>query len=121
MRGILEMLVGCVRGILDISLRCARWIFGKTLSCFRGVFGKIRYLFEILGELRHFSEIFNDWVTRVAGIVLALLLGMLAFNILFVHFQEKYPFLQLISLVMVLILIIAGGIIFFIAIVKYND
>jgi Na+/H+-dicarboxylate symporter len=87
----------------------------------RWFLAKVRALFEILADLRHVSDIFDDWVTRLAGIILFLLIGNVAFNIVFSHLLEENPFLELISLAMVLILIVVGGIVFFIAIAKYYD
>jgi len=102
-------------------LSTLRLLISKTISFFHRIQYKLKYLIQIIGELRFFSDIFNDWITRAAGIILILLLINLAFNVFFVHFQQQYPFLQLISLVMVFVFIITGGILFFIAIVKYHD
>jgi len=110
-----------MRSAFSIALSVSRFFIGKSLNCMRGIWGKIKYLFKIFGELRFVSDVFNDWVTRAAGLVLVMLLGTLAFNMFFVHFQQQYPFVMLISLVMALVFVIAGGILFFIAIVKYNN
>ncbi|MFC1847076.1 hypothetical protein ACFLYS_03360 [Chloroflexota bacterium] len=118
---VFDFMMQLMRVTFGIAMGIFRFFICKSLDCMRGIWDKIRYLFEILGELRFVSDIFDDWVIRAAGIVLMLLLGTLAFNIFFVHFQMQYPFLMLISLVMALVFVIAGGILFFVAIVKYND
>ena len=110
-----------MQSALGLALGIFRFFVSKFLGFMRALWDKIRYLFEIFGELRFVSEIFDDWVTRIAGLVLMMLLGTLAFNIFFVHFQMQYPFIMLISLVMALVFVIAGGILFFIAIVKYSN
>ncbi len=121
MRTISDFLMQVVHLAAGIALSVSRFFISKSLGCMRAVWDKIKYLFEIFGELRFVSNVFDDWVTRAAGLVLVMLLGTLAFNIFFVHFQMQYPFLMLISLVMALVFVIAGGILFFIAIVKYNN
>ena len=121
MREVFDSALQVVHLLIGLALKVLRLLAARSLKLACAFWDKIKYLFNIFGELRYVSDIFNDWVTRAAGIVLALLLVNLAFNIFFVHFQQQYPFLQLISLVMALVFVISGGILFFIAIVKYNE
>ncbi len=118
---VFDIVLQLIRSAFGLALGVFRFFFSKFTGVMRWIWNLIRYLFEIFGELRFVSDIFDDWVTRAAGLVLMMLLGTLFFNMFFVHFQMQYPFIMLISLVMALVFVIAGGILFFIAIVKYNN
>ncbi|MBI4285418.1 MAG: hypothetical protein HY670_05915 [Chloroflexi bacterium] len=60
-------------------------------------------------------EIFDDWITRAAGIVFVLIVSLTFFN-LYSDLPEKYPLFGVINFSMVPILFIVGGIIFILAI-----
>jgi hypothetical protein len=64
-------------------------------------------------------EIFNDWLTRAAGINLVLIVALVIFNIIS-DLPEKYPLFGVFNFSMVPVLFITGGIIFILAIVKYS-
>lgn len=87
----------------------------------REIIQQFKYLFEILGQLRFLSKIFNDWLTRTAGVVFLLFLANLAFNVFFLHFREQYPFVNLLSLISAMGLLMLGGFLFFVAIIKYHE
>jgi hypothetical protein len=63
------------------------------------------------------KEIFNDWITRAAGIVFLLILALVIFNLLS-KFPETHPLIGVFLFGMVPVLFIAGGIIFVLAILK---
>ena len=64
-----------------------------------------------------FSEIFDDWLTRGAGIVSLLILALTIFNIVS-DLPEKYPMFGVFNYSMVPVLFIVGGIIFVLAILR---
>ena len=67
--------------------------------------------------MKHFREIFDDWLTRAAGIVFLLTVALVVFNILS-DLPEQYPFFGVFNYSMVPILFIVGGIIFVLAILR---
>ena len=67
--------------------------------------------------MRYFREIFNDWLTRAAGIVFVLIVALVMFNV-FSDLPEKYPLFGVFNFSMVPILFIIGGIIFIFAIMR---
>ena len=67
--------------------------------------------------MRNLAEIFNDWVTRGAGIILLLIIAVVIFNI-YSPLPERYPLFGVFTHSLVIILFIAGGIIFVRAIMK---
>jgi len=67
--------------------------------------------------LKYLREIFDDWLTRAAGIVFVLIVALVVFNI-FSDLPEKYPLFGVFNFSMVPILFIAGGIIFVFAILR---
>jgi len=70
--------------------------------------------------MKYLREIFDDWLTRAAGINFILIVALVMFNI-FSDLPEKYPLFGVINFSMVPILFITGGIIFVLAILKsYN-
>ncbi len=68
-------------------------------------------------KLRYLREIFDDWVTRAAGIVFVLILALVIFNI-YSDLPEKYPLFGVFNFSMVPILFVAGGVIFILAILR---
>lgn len=64
-----------------------------------------------------FRSVFDDWVTRAAGIVFVLIVGVTLFNI-YSELPEKYPLFGVLSYSLVPILFIAGGVIFILAILR---
>jgi len=67
--------------------------------------------------LRHLREIFDDWLTRAAGIVFVLVVALVIFNI-FSDLPEQYPFFGVFNFAMVPVLFIVGGVIFILAILR---
>jgi len=70
--------------------------------------------------LRYLREIFDDWLTRAAGIVFVLITALVIFNI-YSDLPEKYPLFGVFNFSMVPMLFIAGGVIFILAILKYSE
>jgi hypothetical protein len=68
-------------------------------------------------KLRIFREIFDDWVTRAAGIVFLLILGLVIFNVVS-DLPYTHPLFGLFNFGLVPVLFIAGGIIFVFAILR---
>ncbi|MFC2020646.1 hypothetical protein ACFLU1_02495 [Chloroflexota bacterium] len=69
--------------------------------------------------LRNITEIFDDWLTKAAGIVFILILMLVIFNI-YSALPEKYPLFGTLLFSMVPVLFIAGGVIFVLAILKFS-
>jgi len=67
--------------------------------------------------LRYLREIFDDWLTRAAGIVFVLIVALVIFNI-YSDLPEKYPLFGVFNFSMVPILFIVGGVIFILAILR---
>ncbi len=67
--------------------------------------------------MRYLREIFDDWLTRAAGIVFVLILALVIFNI-YSDLPEKYPLFGVFNFSMVPILFIVGGVIFILAILR---
>ena len=70
--------------------------------------------------MRYLREIFDDWLTRAAGIVFVLITALVIFNI-YSDLPEKYPLFGVFNFSMVPMLFIAGGVIFILAILKYSE
>ncbi len=67
--------------------------------------------------MKYLREIFDDWLTRAAGIVFVLIVALVVFNILS-DLPEKYPLFGVFNFSMVPILFIVGGVIFILAILR---
>ncbi len=67
--------------------------------------------------MRYLREIFDDWLTRAAGIVFMLIVALVIFNV-FSDLPEKYPLFGVFNFSMVPILFIVGGVIFILAILR---
>ncbi len=67
--------------------------------------------------MKYLREIFDDWLTRAAGIVFVLIMALVIFNI-YSDLPEKYPLFGVFNFSMVPILFIVGGIIFILAILR---
>ncbi|HJX12872.1 MAG TPA: hypothetical protein VJ377_05020 [Dehalococcoidales bacterium] len=67
--------------------------------------------------MRHLREIFDDWLTRAAGIVFVLTVALVFFNI-YSDLPEQYPVFGVFNFGMVPVLFVVGGIIFFLAILR---
>ncbi len=65
-------------------------------------------------------EIFDDWLTRLAGIIFVLILILVAINATS-NLYETHPVLGLAAFSFVPVLFIAGGIIFILAILKSSE
>ncbi len=69
--------------------------------------------------MRYLREIFDDWLTRAAGIVFVLIVVLVISN-MYSDLPEKYPLFGVFQFSMVPILFIAGGVIFVMAILKLS-
>jgi len=69
--------------------------------------------------LRFLREVFDDWLTRAAGIVFVLIVALVIFN-LYSDLTETYPLFGVLQFSMVPILFITGGVIFVMAILKLS-
>ena len=67
--------------------------------------------------MKYLREIFDDWLTRAAGIVFVLIVALVIFNI-FSDLPEKYPLFGVFNFSMVSSLFIVGGVIFILAILR---
>ncbi len=67
--------------------------------------------------MKYFGEIFDDWLTRAAGVIFLLIIGLVIFNSIS-DLPEKYPLFGVLNYSLVPILFIAGGIVFLLAILK---
>ena len=67
--------------------------------------------------MRYLREIFNDWLTRAAGIIFILIVGLVIFNTVS-DLPEKYPLFGVFNFSLVPILFIAGGIVFVLTILR---
>lgn len=67
--------------------------------------------------MKYLREIFDDWLTRAAGIVFVLIVSLVLFNI-FSSLPERHPLFGVFNFSMVPILFIVGGIIFILAILR---
>jgi len=67
--------------------------------------------------LRYLAEIFDEWLTRAAGIVFVLIVFLVIFNI-YSDLPEKYPLFGVLIFSMVPILFVVGGAIFVLAILR---
>ena len=67
--------------------------------------------------MRYLREVFDDWLTRAAGIVFVLIVALVFFNI-YSDLPEKYPLFGVFNFSMVPVLFIVGGVIFALAILK---
>ncbi len=63
------------------------------------------------------KEVFDDWVTRAAGILFILILALVLFNV-FSEIPQQHPLIGVFLFGMVPILFIIGGVIFVMAILK---
>ncbi len=69
--------------------------------------------------MRYLGEIFDDWLTRAAGIVFVLIVALVIFNI-YSDLPEKYPLFGVLLFSLVPVLFIVGGVIFILAILKFS-
>ncbi len=67
--------------------------------------------------MRYLREIFDDWLTRAAGIIFILIVGLVIFNTVS-DLPEIYPLFGVFNYSMVPILFIAGGIVFVLTILR---
>ncbi len=65
--------------------------------------------------MRHLREIFDDWLTRMAGIILVLIVGLVIFNT-FSNLTHTHPLLGLITFSLEPFLFIIGGVVYVFAI-----
>ncbi len=67
--------------------------------------------------MKYLREIFDDWLTRAAGIVFVLIVALVIFNLVS-DLPERYPLFGVFNFSMVPILFIVGGVIFILAILR---
>ncbi len=67
--------------------------------------------------MNYLREIFDDWLTRAAGIVFVLIVALVIFNLVS-DLPEIYPYFGVFNFSMVPILFIVGGVIFILAILR---
>ncbi len=67
--------------------------------------------------MKYLREVFDDRITRAAGIVFLLIVAVVVFN-MYSKLPERYPLFGAFSFLMVPVLFVAGGIIFVLAILK---
>jgi len=65
--------------------------------------------------LRYLREIFDDWLTRAAGLILVLIVGVLFFNTLS-NLPTRFPLLGLLTFSLEPMLFVVGGVIFVLAV-----
>ena len=65
------------------------------------------------------GDIFDEWLTRAAGIVCILIVAIVIYNMRS-NLAESYPVLGALVYAMVPVLFIAGGVIFVMAILKFS-
>lgn len=70
--------------------------------------------------MRYLRDIFDDWLTRAAGIILVLIVALVIFNV-YSDLPEKYPLFGVFNFCMVPVLFIAGGVVFILAILKFSE
>jgi len=70
--------------------------------------------------LKYLREIFDDWLTRAAGIIFVLIVALVIFNTVS-DLPEKYPLFGVFNFSMVPVLFIAGGVVFVLAILKESN
>ena len=68
---------------------------------------------------RTLAEIFDDWLTRAAGIVCVLIVVIVIYNMRS-ELSESFPVLGALVYAMVPVLFIAGGVIFVMAILRFS-
>jgi len=68
-------------------------------------------------HMRLLKRIFDDWITRSAGVVLIMIVTLVIFNV-YSELPEKYPLFGIFNFGMVPVLFVAGGVIFIFAIFK---
>ena len=67
--------------------------------------------------MRYLREVFDDGITRAAGIVFLLIVGVVLFNV-YSGLPERFPLFGVLCFTMVPLLFIVGGVIFVLAILK---
>ena len=73
----------------------------------------------VMTIVRVFRAIFDDWLTRAAGIVCLLIVAIVIFN-MHSNISDNNPLLGTIIFAMVPVLFICGGVIFIMAILKFS-
>jgi len=70
--------------------------------------------------LKYLREIFSDWLTRAAGIMLLLILFLVIFS-LNSDLPEANPLFGVFMYSLVPVLFIAGGVVFILAIIRVSE
>lgn len=79
-----------------------------------------RLISRLLGSsLKLLGEIFDDWLTRAAGLICLVIVAVVIFN-MHSNLAEQYPLLGTLVFALVPVSFIAGGIIFVVAILKFS-
>ena len=69
--------------------------------------------------MRFFREIFDDRLTRMAGVVFISIVGLVIFN-MYSALPEEYPLFGTLLFSLVPVLFVVGGVIFVLAILKLS-
>jgi hypothetical protein len=72
---------------------------------------------RLRGVMSHLGEVFDDWLTRIAGITFVLTVALVIFNVTS-GLLETHPLIALATFSLVPVLFIVGGIAFLISIVR---
>jgi len=70
--------------------------------------------------LKYLREIFDDWLTRTAGIMLLLILLVVIFSF-YSDLPEKSPLFGVLMYSLVPVLFIGGGVVFILAILRVSE
>ncbi len=68
--------------------------------------------------MKLFRSIFDDWLTRVAAIILIIIIALVLFNV-YSTLPLSHPLFGVLDYSLVPVLFVAGGVIFILAIFKY--
>ena len=70
--------------------------------------------------MRYLREIFDDWLTRAAGILLLVIAFLVVFS-LYSDLPERNPLFGVFMFSLVPVLFIAGGVVFILAIIRVSE
>ena len=69
--------------------------------------------------MKYLRHIFDEWLTRAAGIIFILILVLVIFN-LYSDLPERHPLFGVLEFAMLPILFIAGGLVFVRAVLRFS-
>ena len=70
--------------------------------------------------MKYLREVFDDRLTKAAGIILILIVALVIFNF-YSDLPEEYPLFGVFNFSMVPILFIAGGVVFILASLNFGE